>query len=102
MLLRIWRTEFDPERIQELREFAATRSEPMFESFPGCQGFVFAHDHSTYVTMSLWRDAADIAEAEATALYQETVAALLASEMLLGPQTVEIFDIDTTNLINSL
>lgn len=98
MLLRIWKTEFDAERLDELNEFAKTRSTPMFDSFPGCMGHLFAHRDGTYYTLSMWIGAHAIREAEATDLYRQTVAALLATGILRGEQTVEVLDIDALNL----
>jgi len=94
----LWRTEFDPERLDELNEFARTRSTPMFDSFPGCMGHLFSHRGDTYLTISMWIGRHAINQAEASDVYKETVGALLATGILRGEQHTEVFDIDALNL----
>jgi hypothetical protein len=52
MLLRLWGTEFDPERLDELKRFANEVSAPMFRELPGCLGSIFAVDGSTWITQT--------------------------------------------------
>jgi heme-degrading monooxygenase HmoA len=98
VLLRLWRTEFDPERIEELNEFAKTRSVPMFDSFPGCAGHLFSHHDDTFMTISMWIGHHAIRQAEASDLYRETVDALEATGILRGEQHVEVFEVSALNL----
>lgn len=98
MLMRLWRTEYDPERLEELRDFARARSTPMFDSFPGCMGHLFAHRDATWLTISMWIGAHAISVAEHSTVYRETVDALDATGILRGQPSVEIYDIDALNL----
>lgn len=98
MLLRLWRTDFDPGRLDELIEFAKTRSTPMFDALPGCMGHMFTHSGASYLTVSMWVGHHAIAQAEASAVYRRTVEALEATGILRGNQRVEVFDIDALNL----
>ena len=97
MLLRLWRAEFDHERLDELNEFARTRSGPMFDSLPGCMGHIFSHSAGTYLTISMWIGDRAIKQAEASDIYRETVAAITASGILRGDQVIEVFDVDGVN-----
>lgn len=98
MLLRIWRTRFDPERLAELNEFSKTRSTQMFDSFPGCMGHLFAHRDDTYMTVSMWVGRFHIDRAEGSEIYAETSEALDATGILRGDPSVEVLDIDALNL----
>lgn len=98
MLLRLWRTRFDLDRLDELNEFARARSTPMFDSFPGCAGHLFSHSDDEYLAISLWIGAYAIAQAEASDRYRENVEALAATGILLGDQEVTVYDVDGLNL----
>lgn len=98
MLLRTWRTGFDPERLPELEHFAETRSTPMFDSFSGCLGHIYAHTGDTYLAISLWIGRHAIRAAEESELYRTTVADLTATGMLRGGQAVEVFEVSALNL----
>ena len=93
MLLRLWLSGFDPERLGELNDFATSRSGPMFDSFDGCLGYAFAHSEAIYWTLSLWSDREAIARAEQSDLYKETVEAIHATGILQGDQQVEVLDL---------
>lgn len=98
MLLRLWRTKFDPGRLDELNEFASSRSTPMFDSFAGCMGHMFCHSGDSYLTISMWIGRHAIEQAEASDVYRKTTEALLATGIVGGEQTVEVLDIDALNL----
>ncbi len=99
MLLRTWRTGFDPERLDEFEEFARTRSTPMFESFAGWIGHFHSHTEGEYLTVSLWIGRHAIATAEASEIYRATVAALEATGILSGEQTVEVWELTSLNFM---
>ena len=98
MLLRMWWTEFDLDRLDELNEFARTRSTPMFEAFTGCLGHVFAHQGDRFLAASTWIGHHAIGVAEASSLYRETVDSLAATGLLRGEQSGEVFDISSLNM----
>ena len=98
MLLRIWRTDFDIERLEELNEFAKTQSSTMFDAFPGCMGHLFSHRDNTYVSISMWIGHHAIRQAESSDIYGKTVNALVATGILQGAQQVEVLEIDALNL----
>ena len=72
----MWSTGFDLDRLDELNEFATTRSTPMFEAFTGCNGHLFAHQGGRYLTTSIWIGRSAFEVVEASPLYRETVDAL--------------------------
>ncbi len=95
MLLRTWRTGYDRGRLDELEEFARTRSTPMFESFAGCLGHIYAHDADEYVTISLWIGRHAIRAAEESDLYRSTVADITAAGFLTGEQSVDVLEVSS-------
>lgn len=98
MLLRLWRTRFEPARLRELQEFADTISSPMFERLDGCQGVIFAVDGDTWLTVTLWTDREAIETAEAAPEYRQTVARILAAGFLRGDQQTSVFEVTGYNL----
>lgn len=93
MIIRVWTTEFDPERRAELQTFADTISAPMLAAMPGCIGQIHANDGQRWITQTFWESRAYVAEAEATPRYRETVRAILDAGFLRGEQTTDIFDV---------
>jgi heme-degrading monooxygenase HmoA len=79
MILRIWRANIDPARAEEYERFARERSLPMFRSHRGFRGCAFLRNGSDCAVVTLWARPADVAALEASALYRETVAAIMAT-----------------------
>ena len=94
----MWRTGYDPERLDDLERFAKERSTPMFESFAGCLGHIYSHDDESFLTISLWIGRHAIKAAEASELYRETVSALERTGVLRGSQTVEVLKVSSLNM----
>jgi quinol monooxygenase YgiN len=95
MLIRIWRTGFDTTRLPELQQFADDVSGPMFRSFQGCMGYVFAVDGSTWITQTFWESADHLEKAEASDDYRRVVERIGGIGVLEGDQTTEVFEITT-------
>lgn len=94
MLARVWRTGVDPSRVGEYEQFAVKRSLPMFRAHRGCLEVLFLRSSpSSAAVLTVWDSAEAIVELEASPLYRETVAAILAAGFLTGPQTVEVYEI---------
>lgn len=93
MVARIWRTQFDPERLEELQRFARDVSAPMFRELPGCLGYLYGVSGSTWITQTFWASHDHIAAAEESALYRDVVDRILAAGFLRPPQETELFDI---------
>lgn len=102
MIVRIWRTAIDPARADEYREFARTRSLPMFRNQRGFRGVFFSAAGVARAVITVWDDAEAIAALETSETYVETVAAILASGFLRGESTVEVFDVEDSHLEQNL
>ena len=88
MIVRIWTSRFDEARHGELEDFANRVSLPMFHRHDGCLGVLFARDGDEWITMTLWRDQADVGRLNASEDYKRTVEKILAAGFLREPQTV--------------
>ena len=93
MFTRIWRTEFDTARQDELQRFAEDISAPMFHQLPGCVGYLHAVTGSTWITQTFWESEQHIKDAEASAVYREVVSAILATGFLGDQQSTEVFEV---------
>jgi hypothetical protein len=60
MIVRIWRTQIDQARAGEYRDFAHSRSLPMFRAQPGFAGALFAAQRAERVVITLWCDLASV------------------------------------------
>jgi heme-degrading monooxygenase HmoA len=94
MVVRIWRTEIDTTRAEEYREFARSRSLPMFRAQPGFAGVLFAGQGSERVVITLWRDLAAAEALERSETYNATVAEIQATGFLLGDSSVEVLEVE--------
>jgi heme-degrading monooxygenase HmoA len=94
MVVRIWRTEIDTTRAEEYREFARSRSLPMFRAQPGFAGVLFAGQGSERVVITLWRDLAAAEALERSETYNATVAEIQATGFLRGDSSVEVLEVE--------
>jgi len=94
MLLRIWRTGVDPARWPEYEHFEQEYSLPMFRQQPGCLGvlFVRAGDGKGAAACSFWDDQ-QIGRLRNSPTSQGTVARLVATGLLTGEQSVEVYQV---------
>lgn len=93
MIVRLWTTGVDPDRVDEYRAFATERSLQMFRSQGGFLGVLFTESESQFAVMSFWRDRGSAQALEASSSYQSTVQAITATGFLTGAQNVEIFEV---------
>lgn len=99
MIVRIWRTGIDAVRAEEYERFARERSLPMFRAQTGFRGVLFASGGETErVVLSFWDDLGALAALDDSPSYRETVAALLATGILTGDQSVEVLDVQGGDL----
>lgn len=92
MIVRIWRTEVDSSRMAEYEQFAREQSLPMFRRQPGFLGVFFLGRRKDRAVLTIWRDLASVEALAHSATYQETVAQLSATRLLLGQTSVEVFE----------
>jgi heme-degrading monooxygenase HmoA len=79
VILRIWKATIDPARAEEYERFALERSLPMFRSHSGFRGCALLRDGADCTVVTLWAEPEDVAALEASSLYRETVAAIMAA-----------------------
>ena len=94
MIVRIWRTHIDQARAGEYRDFAHSRSLPMFRAQPGFAGALFAARRADRAVITLWRDLASAQALGHSHAYQATVAEIEATGFLQGQATVETFELE--------
>jgi hypothetical protein len=94
VVVRIWRTEVDPTRSQDYRDFAHSRSLPMFRAQPGFAGILFGARGAERAVITLWRDLADAEALARSPTYNATVAELEATGLLRGDSAVEVLDLE--------
>jgi heme-degrading monooxygenase HmoA len=94
MMARIWRTEIDETRADAYRDFARSRSLPMFRAQPGFAGALFAALGAERAVITLWHDLAAVDALEHSKSYKATVAEIEATGFLQGPSTVEVFELE--------
>jgi hypothetical protein len=78
VIVRIWRATIDPARAEEYDRFARERSLPMFRAHGGFRGCAFQRDGAECTVVTLWAGPQYVAALEASTLYRETVAAIMA------------------------
>jgi heme-degrading monooxygenase HmoA len=92
MKCRVWRTGVVPGREADYEQFARVASLPMFRAQAGFRGVLMARDGGQSVVVTLWEGQAALDQLEASALYKQTVKNLLASGILEGAPSVDIYD----------
>lgn len=92
-VLRVWRTRIDETRADEYERFASDRSLPMFRRQEGFLGVLFARARDECVVVTVWQDEDAVARLAASPAYQETVAAISASGLLVGDASVELYHV---------
>jgi hypothetical protein len=94
MLVRIWRTGVERERVGEYERFARERSLPMFRRRAGCLGVLFSRADDSFAVVTFWEDADAIRRLDVDPDYAETVEAIVATGFLTGRQTIEVLTVD--------
>lgn len=92
MIVRIWRTDVDPERVEEYERFAQEHSLPMFKQQQGFLGALFLRSEEGFAVQTLWQDMAAVDALAQSDSYQQTVHRLQDTSLLRGEQTVEVFE----------
>jgi heme-degrading monooxygenase HmoA len=98
MVMRIWRTGIEESRSDEYRRFAEGNSVPMFSAQAGFVGVFFAAAPGTRAVVTFWESAAAAEALEQSASYLHTVEAIVATGILCGPTSTEIFELEGAQL----
>jgi heme-degrading monooxygenase HmoA len=67
----------------------------MFRAHDGFGGIYFCADGPTRIVLSFWDDADAVEGLESSALYHDTVKRIEAEGFVLGPSSVERFEIES-------
>jgi heme-degrading monooxygenase HmoA len=100
VLVRIWRTGVEDARLAEYGEFERERSLPMFWEQRGLLGVLFLREaDDRAAALTFWEDEEAIQALATSPSYNRTVEALLATGLLRGEQTVEVFEVKDGELL---
>jgi heme-degrading monooxygenase HmoA len=91
---RIWRTRIDEHRAADYRTFALEHSLSMFRAHAGFIGVVFGGADGERVVITFWRDADAVGALAASPRYRETVRDIEASGFIVGPSSIDVYEID--------
>ena len=97
MILRIWRANIDPARLEEYRRFERERC--MLHKQPGLLGVLFlrqAEDQAASIT--IWEDRGTVEALESSPSYRETTHELAESALLAGNESVEVLEVEGGDL----
>jgi heme-degrading monooxygenase HmoA len=95
VILRVWRAKLNRARLEEYRRFERERCLPMLHRQPGLLGVLFlrqAEDHAASFT--IWEDAGAVEALQSSRSYWETAQELAAGALLVGDQSVEVFEVE--------
>ncbi|MFB9948905.1 hypothetical protein ACFFP0_08600 [Rhizobium puerariae] len=92
MIVRIWRTRFDPSEREKLVAYANDVSLPVLSSRDGVKAVLFYAKDDEWVTMTVWDSQAAIDRLGDDPEYQRIVAGILDLGVLREDQSVEIFE----------
>jgi heme-degrading monooxygenase HmoA len=101
MIIRIWRTQIDETRAEEYRDFAHSKSLPMFRAQPGFAAVLFAAHAAERAVITLWHELAAVEALEHSQTYQSTVADIEATGFLEGESAVELLDVEEVFLTDA-
>lgn len=91
MIVRIWSSGIVKGRENEYLTFAGGISMPMFKEHPIKGVYILTTERKTKV-VTLWNNLDDITKMENSEKYKETVNKILASGLIEGDQSVELFE----------
>lgn len=93
MIVRVWRAEIAPARLEEYRHFEQERCLPMRRKQPGFLGVLFLRRAEEQVaSITVWEYGGAVEALESSPSYRGTTRELAESGMLAGGQSVEILE----------
>ncbi len=99
MILRIWRAQLDPTRLEEYRRFEAERSLPMLHKQPGFLGVFFLREAEyRAASLTIWEDRGAVEALQSSPSYRQTTRELAESGLLAGEQSVEVLEVEGGDL----
>ncbi len=101
MIARVWKSEFDRQRKEDLVAFATNISLPMLQTRPGnCGVFFFSHD-GVWITLTLWTSEDAITRLDRDPDYQQVAEAIVAHGVLQGTPSTEVHQFEGGALTKS-
>ena len=92
MIVRTWRTRFDPNQKDRLVAYANDVSLPVLSTHEGVCGVLFFLKDDEWVTMTLWETPEAIGRLDDDPEYRRIVDGILELGVLGTEQSVEIFE----------
>jgi heme-degrading monooxygenase HmoA len=90
VIYRLWTTGVDPSQVGRYRDYAQSRSLPMFREQSGFREAFFLQDGDEHWVLTVWDSIEDIERLSRSETYLMTARALGESGILTGQQTVRI------------
>lgn len=91
MIVRIWRTQFDPSQKQKLLAYANEVSLPVLSSREGVRDVLFFAEGEEWITMTTWSEQTFIDRLSDDSEYQKIVSGIEQLGVLGEKQSVETF-----------
>ena len=99
MILRVWRAQIVPARIEEYRRFERERCLSMLRRQPGFLGMLFLRQaEDCAASLTIWEDRGAVQALASSPSYQRTAYELAQSGMLAAEQSEEVFEVEGGNL----
>lgn len=98
MILRVWRAQIVPARIEEYRRFERERCLSMLRRQPGFLGMLFLRQaEDCAASLTIWEDRGAVQALASSPSYQWTAYELAQSGMLAAEQSEEVFEVEGGN-----
>ena len=96
MILRVWRAQVVPERLEEYRRFERERCLPALRRQPGFLGVLFSWDAEACAATSItiWEDAGAVQALQSSPSYRRATRELAESGLLAGEKSVELLEVE--------
>ena len=91
MIVRIWKTTFDPAKKVKLIDYANRVSLPVLSSRPGNCGTLFYSDGDEWITQTLWESLENIDALSNDPEYARIVEGIIALGVLCGEQETRVW-----------
>jgi heme-degrading monooxygenase HmoA len=93
MIVRLWTTRVEQDRIAEYEENEHSRSLPMFRQQPGCLGVMFLRSSENCFALSFWKDLESVEKLKTSTSYLEASEFYANSGMLIGDPSLKVFEV---------
>jgi heme-degrading monooxygenase HmoA len=99
VILRVWRAQIVPARIEEYRRFERERCLSMLRRQPGFLAVLFLREADDRVaSLTIWEDIGAVGALASSPSYRRTARELAESGLLAGGQSEEVFEVEGGDL----